>query len=171
MQQQLLLVDENDTIIGYGDKLSVHEKGLLHRAFSIFVFNMKRELLLQKRAEAKYHSGGLWTNTCCSHPLKGEDLELTLHRKLKEEMGFDCAVSFKYKFIYKAAFDNGLTEHELDYVYVGEYDGLVEPNPEEAEDFKWISLEELVLDVNLNPRNYTEWFKEIVPNLSTLINC
>ncbi|MCO4293136.1 isopentenyl-diphosphate Delta-isomerase [Solitalea sp. MAHUQ-68] len=165
MQPQLLLVDENDNVIGYGDKLSVHERGDLHRAFSIFVFNEKNELLIQQRALEKYHSGGLWTNTCCSHPVKGEDLEITLHKKLEQEMGFDCPLSFQYKFIYKAAFDNGLTEHELDHVFVGKYNGAVKPNPEEVADFKWVSIDWLRSDVQLYPENYTEWFKKIIPNL------
>src|SRR5690606_35161807 len=116
MEELLVLVDENDNEVGVMDKWSAHTTGVLHRAFSLFVFNTKGELLLQQRADEKYHSAGLWSYTCCSHPLKGEAIETVIHRRLKEEMGMICDVVFKFSFIYKASFDNGLTEHELDHV-------------------------------------------------------
>ncbi|SMO62002.1 isopentenyl-diphosphate Delta-isomerase [Solitalea koreensis] len=163
--QELLLVDHQDNVIGYGEKLSVHQKGELHRAFSIVVFNSKGELLLQKRAKDKYHSGGLWTNACCSHPLKDEELEDTLHKKLMGEMGFDCELHFLYKFIYRSVYENGLTEHEYDYVYVGSFDGKPNPDPEEAEDFKWMKVENIKLDILQHPETYSSWFKLIITEL------
>ncbi|UKJ08278.1 isopentenyl-diphosphate Delta-isomerase [Solitalea lacus] len=168
MSQLLLLVDEEDNVIGYDEKLPVHQKGLLHRAFSIVIFNSKGEMLIQKRAKGKYHSGGLWTNTCCSHPLKDEVLEDTLQRKLKEEMGFTCPLTYKYKFIYKYNFDNGLTEYELDYVYTGMFNGEVMPNPEEAEGFRWVKAADVVSEAKLYPEKYTEWFKHILARISEI---
>lgn len=161
-EKELILVNSDDEVVGYAKKLPVHEQGLLHRAFSIMVFNDKNEVLIHKRAVNKYHSGGLWTNACCSHPLKGEPLETTLHHKLQEEMGFDCELAYKYKFIYKAEFSNGLTEHELDYVYEGHYNGAVNPNPDEASAYKWVNLEDVKIDAEQNPQIYTEWFKIIL---------
>lgn len=163
-EKELILVNSDDEVVGYAKKLPIHEQGLLHRAFSIMVFNDKNEVLIHKRAVNKYHSGGLWTNACCSHPLKDEPLEITLHHKLQEEMGFDCELTYKYNFIYKAEFKNGLTEYELDYVYEGLYNGVVSPNPDEASEYKWVSLDEVKNDAVLNPELYTEWFKIILKN-------
>jgi isopentenyl-diphosphate delta-isomerase len=157
--ERIILVDEKDSEIGTGEKLEVHEQGKLHRAFSIFVFNQKGELLLQRRAKGKYHSGGLWTNTCCSHPRAGENLEEAVHRRLKQEMGFDCPLKEVFSFIYRVRFDNGLYEHELDHVFIGRFDGKPDPDPEEAEGWKWVSLEELKRDVQKNPENYTYWLR------------
>ena len=157
MDQELILVDENDEVIGFGEKMKVHLNADLHRAFSIFVTNSSDELLLQKRAYSKYHSGGLWTNTCCSHPVRGEDQEITIHRRLKEEMGFDCGLEHIFKFIYKATLDNNLTEYEYDYVYLGRYDGIPMPDPEEVSDYKWMHLETLREDLSTYPENYTYW--------------
>jgi len=123
-KELVVLVDENDNEIGVEEKINAHRKGLLHRAFSIFVFNSKNELLLQKRAADKYHSGGLWSNTCCSHPRPGENLKDAAHRRLQEEMGFDCSLREVFSFLYKKSFDNGLTEHELDHVFFGKFDGI-----------------------------------------------
>lgn len=159
MQEMLILVDKNDRQIGTEEKMKIHEQGKLHRAFSIFIFNSKGEMLLQKRAKIKYHSGGLWTNTCCSHPRDGEILEDAVHRRLQEEMGFDCELKKESSFIYKVKLDHGLTEHEFDYVFTGKFDGEVKPNPEEADGFKWITIEELKKDLKSHPENYTEWFK------------
>ena len=143
MPEYILTVDEKDNVTGKGEKMKVHREGKLHRAFSIFVFNSKSELLLQKRAKSKYHSGGLWTNTCCSHQRDGETLEKAVHRRLKEEMGFDCELKEVFTFTYRVKFDDGLIENEYDHVFFGKFDGKPEPNPEEVDDWKWISLEEL----------------------------
>lgn len=160
MKQQLILVNENDEEIGYGEKMPVHQNAQLHRAFSIFVMNSKNQLLLQRRALHKYHSGGLWANTCCSHPLKGEKEEETIHQRLQEEMGFDCELSPLFKFIYRAELDNGLTEYEYDHVYLGQFEGDPNPNPEEVCDYRWFDLEELKIDIVENQHNYTYWVKK-----------
>lgn len=165
MNEQLILVDEQDNETGTMDKLSVHEKGLLHRAFSVFVFNSKSELLLQQRADGKYHSGGLWSNTCCSHPIKGEDVLNTIQRRIKDEMGIQCEAEFKFKFIYKMAFENGLTEHELDYVYFGRSDETPRPNPEEVKGWKYMSLQILSEDILVNSKNYSAWLKLCLPEV------
>lgn len=162
--EYVILVDENDQEIGIMEKHEAHEKALLHRAFSVFVFNEKKELLLQQRALTKYHSAGLWTNTCCSHPRVGETIEQAAHRRLKEEMGFDCVLITKTSFIYKAAFENGLTEHEFDHILVGNYNGKICINLAEVKNFKWINLEELKRDLLQNSQNYTAWFKIIFDN-------
>lgn len=157
--EYVILVDEKDNQLGLMEKMEAHEKGLLHRAFSVFLFNSKGEMLLQQRAISKYHSGGLWTNACCSHPRGGEKTIDAAHRRLEEEMGFDCAIEKAFHFIYKSALDNDLTEHELDHVFIGQYEGEIKPNPEEVESYKYIAVPELVEDVKNNPQNYTEWFK------------
>ena len=159
MPEMLILVDKNDNQIGTEEKIKTHEEGKLHRAFSVFIFNPKGEMLLQKRAKIKYHSGGLWTNACCSHPRVGEILEEAAHRRLREEMGFDCELKKESSFIYNAKLDRGLTEHEFDYVFTGKFGGEVKPNPEEADGFKWIRMEELKKNIEARPENYTEWFK------------
>ncbi len=166
MTDDLILVDEHDKQIGTAEKMRVHEKGLLHRAFSILVLNSKNEILLQQRAKSKYHCGGLWTNTCCSHPRNGELLDAATHRRLKEEMGFDCELKKTANFIYKVKFANGLTEHEHLHVFTGLFDGKCSPNPEEADDCKWISQEELRKDVEKNPEKYTYWFSLILEKLN-----
>ena len=129
---QVILVDQQDNPTGSCEKLEAHQKGLLHRAFSVFIFNKKGEMLLQQRAVNKYHSGGLWTNACCSHPAEGEDTIAAAHRRLLEEMGFDTPVEKVFDFVYKADFDNGLTEYEFDHVFVGEYSGAINFNKEEV---------------------------------------
>lgn len=165
MNEKVVLVDENDREIGIEDKIKAHKEGKLHRAFSIFIFNSKSETLLQKRAKNKYHSGGLWTNACCSHPRPNESLENAVHRRLKEEMGFDCQLKKAFHFIYKVDFENGLKEHELDYVFIGIYNGNITPNPKEAEDFKWVDVDTLMKDVQSNGDKYTYWFKIALPKL------
>lgn len=155
----VVLVDERDVELGVMEKLEAHQKGLLHRAFSIFLFNSQKQLLLQQRALDKYHSPGLWTNTCCSHPRPNETIKDAANRRLFEEMGISCDLTIKTSFIYKAAFDNGLTEHELDYVLVGSYNESPVINPAEANAFKWMSIEELKKDIKAHPGYYTEWFK------------
>ncbi len=167
VMEKIILVDKKDREIGTGEKLEVHKSGKLHRAFSIFVFNRKGELLLQKRAKGKYHSGGLWSNTCCSHPRAGERLEKAVHRRLKQEMGFDCSLKEIFSFVYKVKFENGLYEHELDHVFIGNYGRKPEPDPEEAEGWKWISLNELKKDIQKNPGNYTYWLKVSLDKLDS----
>lgn len=159
MLEKIILVDKNDNKIGTGEKMQVHRDGTLHRCFSIFVFNSKNEMLLQKRAKEKYHCGELWTNTCCSHPRAGELLTEATHRRLQEEMGFDCELKEIGSFIYKAKFDNGLTEHEYDHVFTGKFDDEPKLNPEEADDYKWINLENLKKEIKKNPADFTVWFK------------
>ncbi len=155
----VILVDELDREVGTMEKLEAHQKGLLHRAFSIFVFNTKGELLLQQRNKNKYHSGGLWSNTCCSHPSPGEGVEGAAYRRLQEEMGFTTELKIIHSFVYKAPFDNGLTEHEFDYVLVGKSDNSPKPNPDEVQDYKWISISDLKEDITKNPDKYTYWFR------------
>ena len=162
MLEEVILVDENDNEIGLMEKMEAHEKALLHRAFSVFVFNKKGELLLQQRALHKYHSGSLWTNTCCSHPRKGEQVIQSAHRRLMEEMGFDCELELKHKFIYKAPFTNGLTEHELDYIFTGEYEVAPNPNPDEVASFRWIEMAQLQKEIEEHPENFTVWFRIIL---------
>lgn len=162
---QVILVDENDVPRGTMEKLEAHQKGELHRAFSIFVFNSKGEMLLQKRALKKYHSGGLWTNTCCSHPLPGESMEVTLHKRLQEEMGFDCPLKEAFHFTYKTLLDNELTEHELDHVFIGYYNDIPKVNADEVVEWKYVNTEELQTDIIANPEQYTVWFKLVLPRV------
>jgi isopentenyl-diphosphate delta-isomerase len=157
--EKVILVDKNDKQVGLMPKLEAHKKGVLHRAFSIFIFNSKYELLLQKRASSKYHSGGLWTNTCCSHPREGEDILDAANRRLDEEMGIKTSLRKVYDFIYKAELDNQLTEHEFDHVFYGVCDRDPKLNKDEAEDFKWVDMETLNNDIIKNEDNYTVWFK------------
>jgi isopentenyl-diphosphate delta-isomerase len=169
MENKIILVDEKDREIGSEFKLKAHREGKLHRAFSIFVFNSKGELLLQKRAIGKYHSGGLWTNTCCSHPTIGESVLDAAHRRLKEEMGFDCELSEEFNFVYKAKLDNELTEYEFDHVLFGKFDGVFKINREEAEDAKWIDLKFLTKNLKTNPQIYTFWFKKCYNKVLTKV--
>jgi isopentenyl-diphosphate delta-isomerase len=161
MEEQVILVDKNDNQVGLMPKMEAHEKGVLHRAFSVFTFNKKGELMLQQRAAHKYHSPLLWTNTCCSHQRKGETNLEAGKRRLQEEMGFTAELKEVFSFIYKAPFDNGLTEHELDHVLVGYFDDNPNINKEEVEDYKWMLLEDVKSDIEKNPSIYTEWFKII----------
>ena len=158
-EEKVILVDKNDNQVGLMPKLEAHEKGVLHRAFSIFIFNSKYELLLQKRASSKYHSGGLWTNTCCSHPREGEDTLDAANRRLDEEMGIKTSLRKVYDFIYKAELDNQLTEHEFDHVFYGVCDNDPILNKDEAEDFKWVDMETLNNDIIKNEDDYKVWFK------------
>lgn len=161
----VILVDEQDNPVGTMGKMEVHEKALLHRAFSVFIFNSKGEMLLQKRAETKYHSGGLWTNACCSHPKPGEEIKAAAEKRLEEEMGFHIPLQEAFSFIYKAPFQNGLTEHEFDHVFIGHYQGVINPNPGEVSDYRYQSIDHLKDSINNNPGDYTEWFKIALPQL------
>lgn len=159
MMEQVILVDENDRQIGLMEKQKAHVTPHLHRAFSIFIFNSKGELLMQQRALSKYHSPGLWTNTCCSHPRDGETLAEATSRRLMEEMGMTCEMHEVYTFIYKAPVGQGLIEHEFDHVWIGRSDDTPKINREEVESWKYMSLSDLKKDIQLHPELYTEWFK------------
>lgn len=160
-EEQVILVNEKDEKIGLMPKMEAHEKGVLHRAFSVFIFNDKNELMLQQRALHKYHSPGLWTNTCCSHQRDGESSIDAGIRRLMEEMGFTTSLRETTKFIYKAPFDNGLTEHEYDHVLIGEFNDDPSINPEEVHSWKWMAIDDVKEDIEKNPHLYTEWFKII----------
>ncbi|PCH75702.1 MAG: isopentenyl-diphosphate delta-isomerase [Flavobacteriaceae bacterium] len=161
MKEQVILVNEQDEQIGLMEKIEAHEKALLHRAFSVFVLNDKKELMLQQRAGEKYHSPLLWANTCCSHQRDGETSLAAGKRRLQEEMGFVCELKELFTFIYKAPFDNGLTEHELDHVMIGSYQDAPVINTDEVASYKWMSLEAVKKDMEVQPTIYTEWFKII----------
>lgn len=170
MSELLILVDEKDNEVGVMDKLSAHQTASLHRAFSIFIFNTDGQLLLQQRADEKYHSSGLWSNTCCSHPIKGEDISQTTVRRLYEEMGMECDLEFQFSFIYKTALENDLTEHEFDHVYFGFTDELPQPNPQEVKSWKYMSLGELETDIDLYPLKYSAWLKICLPRVINYFN-
>ncbi len=161
IEEQVILVNENDEQIGLMPKMEAHEKAVLHRAFSVFIFNKKRELLLQQRAADKYHSPNLWTNTCCSHQRNGETNIEAGKRRLQEEMGFSCDIKEVFSFIYQAPFDNGLTEYELDHVMVGYFNEDPNINRDEVESYHWMTLDSVKKDIELHPKKYTEWFKII----------
>ena len=164
-KEYVILVDEADKEIGTMEKMEAHVKGVLHRAFSICLFNEKGEMLLQKRASSKYHSPGLWTNACCSHPRVGETVLEAGHRRLMEELGIDTDLEKVFAFQYKARLDKGLIEHEYDHVLTGKFNGTPNLNEEEVEDWKFMSLDDIALDIKHNPDNWTEWFKMIMPKI------
>lgn len=156
--QQVVLVDELDQEIGVMEKMEAHQKALLHRAFSVFIFNRKGEWLLQRRAWKKYHSGGLWTNACCSHPRPGETVIQAAERRLDEELGFTTRLEKAFDFIYQASFENGLTEYEYDHVLLGEFDGEILPNPDEVEEYCFVSSDLIRQNLARMPEIYTAWF-------------
>jgi isopentenyl-diphosphate Delta-isomerase len=160
-EEQVILVNEQDEPIGLMPKMEAHEKAILHRAFSVFIVNKNKEIMLQQRAAHKYHSPLLWTNTCCSHQRSGETNIEAGTRRLLEEMGFTAPLKELFYFIYKAPFDNGLTEHELDHVMLGYYEGTPQINPEEVEDWKWMTVSAIKEDMTIHPEQYTVWFKII----------
>jgi isopentenyl-diphosphate delta-isomerase len=171
--ENVILVNENDTPVGVMEKMEAHRKGVLHRAISVIVFNSKGEILLQKRARNKYHSGGLWTNACCSHPLPDENPASAARRRLKEEMGIDLHPEFSHKFIYKVSLDHDLTEHELDHVFIATFNGEPAINTEEVEDWRFVNLTWLKQDMSMHPDSYTYWFKLIIDHpqfQNTIIN-
>ena len=161
----LILVDENDSPTGTMEKMEVHQKALLHRAFSVFIFNSKGDMLLHQRASNKYHSGGLWTNACCSHPREGQQTIEAAERRLQEEMGFTIPLKKAFNFTYKAALDNGLTEYEYDHVFIGTYDGAIDPDEDEVKDFCFVSIDEIKTSIQSHPQKYTEWFKIAFPRV------
>ncbi|WP_410220709.1 isopentenyl-diphosphate Delta-isomerase [Pedobacter sp.] len=164
-RNKVILVNENDQVLGEMNKLEAHQKGLLHRAFSVFIFNSKGELLLQQRAAHKYHGAKLWTNTCCSHPQLNEDMRMGAEERLKYEMGLKCNLKFLYSFIYKAEVENNLIENEYDHVFIGLSDDEPTINKEEVQDYKWMNLNKVLEDINLNPEVYTYWFKAALPKV------
>jgi len=167
---KLILVDEQDVPLGTVEKMEAHEKALLHRAFSVFIFNNKGEMLLQQRAISKYHSGGLWTNACCSHPYFGEDTLAAAEKRLQEEMGFTTPLTKAFEFIYKAPFENGLTEHEYDHVFTGTYDGEILPDKTEVANFCFKNLAEIKTMLQQNPEQYTVWFKIAFPKMEEYLS-
>ena len=170
IEEQVILVNENNEQIGLMPKMEAHEKAVLHRAFSVFIFNNENELMLQQRAFGKYHSPGLWTNTCCSHQRDGESNIDAGKRRLQEEMGFTADLQESISFIYKAPFDNGLTEHEYDHVLLGSYNGEPTINTEEVASWKWMKMDDIKVDMALHPENYTAWFKIIFEKFYTHLN-
>ncbi len=162
MEEKVVLVTEKDEVLGLMEKMQAHENGILHRAFSVFLYNSKGEMLLQKRAAEKYHSPNQWTNACCSHPRMEETYEQAAKRRIKEELGIDCELEEKFWFIYKADVGQNLWEHELDHVFVGNYEGEFNLNKEEVSEVRYISLENLNIELENNPENFTEWFKIIL---------
>ncbi len=162
---KVILVNELDEVVGSMEKMEAHEKALLHRAFSIFLFDKQGNMLLQKRAATKYHSPSLWTNACCSHPMPGETTEQAALRRLNEELGFTTSIAKAFHFTYKAEFDNGLTEHEFDHVFAGEYDGEIKLNAEEVSDTCYKSMNEIKQELSNNSGAYTQWFKIAFPLL------
>jgi isopentenyl-diphosphate Delta-isomerase len=163
--QQLILVNEQDVQTGTIEKLEAHQLGLLHRAFSVFIFNSKGDMLLQQRAGNKYHSGGLWTNACCSHPYDGQETLAAAEKRLQEEMGFTVPLKKTFDFVYNASFENGLIEHEFDHVYIGYYNGDILPAPDEVQDFCFMNMDEITTSIASHPQKYTAWFKIAFPKL------
>lgn len=165
MEERVLLVDSENISVGTMGKMEAHQKGLLHRAFSIYLFNAKNELLLQKRAKIKYHSGGLWTNTCCGHPRPQEEITSAAKRRLMEEMGIESSLTELTQLTYKTTLENGLIEHEYLHVFVGSYNGALVPNPLEVEEWKWQNPEVILRDLETHPSAYTKWFNIVFPTL------
>lgn len=163
--EKVVLVDTHGHQIGVEEKLRAHLNGALHRAFSIFIFNASGDLLMQRRAAAKYHSGGLWTNTCCGHPRPGEALAQAAHRRLQEEMGFDCAMEEAFQFTYRAQLGNGLIEHEFDHVFLGRFEGQPQWNPEEVDACDWVSTDDLASNLAVRPDHYSYWLRHCFETL------
>lgn len=170
-EEFVILVDEKDQEIGLMEKMEVHRKGRLHRAFSVFLFNEKKQMLLQKRALSKYHSPGLWTNSCCSHPKVNESITMACKRRLREELNVEVSdLTFKKSFIYKKSVPPDLTEHELDHIVFGHYNGVISPNPTEVALSQWVSVDDLKVSLKNNPEKYTEWLPIILDKFADLFN-
>jgi len=159
--ENVVLVDPDDNVLGLMEKLQAHKKGLLHRAFSVFIFNCNGEMLLQQRSASKYHSPSKWTNACCSHPRENESYKDAANRRIYEELGIKCPLKKKFHFIYKVKVEENLWEHELDYVFIGKYDGIYQINKDEVKNTRFISIEKLNIEIAQNPEIFTEWFKII----------
>jgi len=165
--EEVILVDENDNVIGFMEKMEAHLKGVMHRAFSVFIFNSSGEMLLQQRAIGKYHSAGLWSNACCSHPYPGEDIEMAAQRRLNEEMGFKTSLEKLFDFVYKASFGNELIENEFDHVFVGKYEGEININPQEVNDYSFKSVKAIKQELKEKPETYTAWFHIAFPKIES----
>lgn len=165
-EEHVILVDGQDKELGTMEKMQAHREGRLHRAVSVLIFNSKKECLLQKRASFKYHSAGLWSNACCSHPRKGESTVDAARRRLYEEMGIRCELQKMYDFVYRAELGNGLTEHELDHVFAGISDDVPLPDPMEVSDWKYMSVQNIKQQIRENPAQFTEWFRLIIDQLN-----
>ena len=163
--KEVILVNESDEAIGKMEKMEAHQKALLHRAFSVFIFNRRGEMLLQQRSEKKYHSGGLWTNACCSHPAPGEDIDSAASKRLQEELGFDTLLTKAFSFTYRADFENGLTENEIDHVFTGVYDGDITPDSDEVKDYTFMAVDEIEASISFQPWRFTSWFLIAFPEL------
>jgi isopentenyl-diphosphate Delta-isomerase len=164
-QTEVILVNEQDEPVGLMEKMEAHRKGLLHRAFSVFIFDEQGRMLLQQRALAKYHGGGLWTNACCSHPYPDEPVDVAARRRLKEELGFTVPVDEIFAFTYRAEVENGLVEHEYDHVFAGHFSGALEPNPDEVAGYRYASLDEIRESLQTGPEAYTTWFRIAFPRV------
>jgi len=162
---KVILVDEEDNITGDAGKMEAHREGFLHRAFSVFIFNSKGEMLLQQRAMEKYHSGGLWSNACCSHPEPGEETGDAAARRLKEEMGIETGLQKVFSFVYKKEFENGLTEHEFDHVFAGVYDGIINESADEVMDYRFVEMQYISRSLEQTPEQYTAWFHLAFPQV------
>ena len=162
---RVILVNEHDEVVGSMEKMEAHQKKLLHRAFSIFLFNKQGQVLIHQRAEGKYHSAGLWTNTCCSHPKPGEDVLTSARKRLQQEMGIDAELQNAFTFIYKADVGNGLTEHEFDHVLTGMYEGTPYPDPDEVQDWQWFQMDDLANRLKTEPEIFTSWFRIALPKM------
>lgn len=165
--QQIILVNEKDEPVGTMEKMEVHRKGLLHRAFSVFIFDSKGKMLLQQRAGGKYHGAYLWTNACCSHPFPGEEVRDAAARRLKEELGFHTGLHEIFSFTYRARVENDLIEHEYDHVFAGEYEGRIEPDKEEVSDLRYEGMEQVKKEIALQPEKFTSWFKIVFPKIES----
>ena len=171
MGERVTLVDSRDAVVGSADKYDAHVSGLLHRAFSVFVYDDAGRLLLQRRQRAKYHSGGLWSNTCCSHPRPGESTAAAAHRRLVEEMGFDCPLETAFTFVYRADVGGGLIEHEYDHVFVGRWRGEPVPDPTEVEEWRWADPAALRVELRARPDRFTSWFHIAYAELRARARC
>ena len=169
-KEYVIIVDKKDKELGVMEKMEAHRQGFLHRAFSIYLINSRNEILLQRRAIKKYHSGGLWTNTCCSHPRPGEDMNAAANRRLMEEMNINCQLKKAFSFIYKKELDNYLIEHEFDHVYIGKFDGEPFPNMQEVIEWKFLEVDKIKTDIQQYPDNYTEWFKISFGKVNAFLN-
>ena len=167
-EEKIILVDIFDETVGHEYKLKTHQQGLLHRAFSVFLWK-EDKMFIQKRAQEKYHSGGLWANACCSHPREGETLEEAVKRRMKEELGIETEVTEQFSFVYREVFENGLTEYEFDHVFLGKYEGEIELNPEEASEGTWIDLKELAQSLQKEPEKYSVWFLSAAPRVLQIL--
>ena len=170
MKSNVVLVDTEDNVLGECNKLEAHINGKLHRAFSIFIFNSEKKLLIQKRANHKYHSGGLWSNSCCSHPNINETTLSAAHKRLQDELGFDCELTERGSFIYKVHLDNDLYENEYDHIIIGKYNGEIKCNPDEVQEFKWIDMTDIQNEIKNHPEKFTFWFKKILEINSNILS-